>query len=231
MNRLEPCGQAFVEQMRPILDQRDADVLVQYLACRYRPCALQEFLICGHDDAVKVALFCLSLTGDMSDGPAIAALLHHSDVFVVDLAESALWSIWFRAGSPESSRLLRHAVCDIDEERCDLAVRKLSWIVDREPAFAEAYHQRAIAAFLTGDYARARADLCEALRLNPHHFGALAGLGHCCVTCGKLDDAIDAYRRALQIHPRAEGLRQAVHEVQRCLTEAHTHVKHPSSPA
>jgi len=86
--------------------------------------------------------------------------------------------------------------------------------VVRCPTFAEAYNQRAIVLFLLGRYEQAAEDCLRALRLNPYHFGAMAGLGHCHASLGRWERALEAYHRTLQLHPRAEGIRQSIRQVQ-----------------
>jgi hypothetical protein len=51
--------------------------------------------------------------------------------------------------------------------------------------------------------------------LNPHHFGAMAGLGHCYASIGQFDQSVQAYRCVLQMQPRMAGIRQAMAHVQK----------------
>lgn len=209
-------GREFVEEVRPILEAGNLEGLISHLQARWCNEELCGFLAGECDDARKVALFCLSLVGVMHDCPAIAPLLKHRDPYVSKLAENTLWSIWFR-GSDETSNLeLWRAVQKIGDDELDSALACLSDLLERRPDFAEAYNQRAIVLFLQGDYEAARQDLYEALKLNPLHFAAVAGLGHCYAAEGELLRAMVCYRQALAIHPRAEGLSTVVAELTHC---------------
>ncbi len=59
-----------------------------------------------HLDAKKVALLALGYVGTACCLPELAAQLCDSDPVVNELAEHALWSIWFRMGSPPANHEL-----------------------------------------------------------------------------------------------------------------------------
>lgn len=203
----------FVNVIRPILESGDFERLIRHVQREWPNSSLREMLFSGNDDAIKVALFCLSLTGKMQDCSNIACLLKHEDVFISRLAESALWSIWFRAGGESGNCELRRAVQLVGEERLEEACVLLDRLIERLPDFAEAYHQRAIVHFLLGNYTQARRDLLRVLRRNPIHFAAMAGLGHCCAAAGKLERSLGWYEQATRVYPRADGLQQAIAEI------------------
>ncbi len=211
-------GREFVHEIRPILERQDLDQLSRHLSQRWPNSRLLQILECGHDDAAQVALACLSLTGRMIDTPAIAPHLADDDPFRSAIAEHAMWCIWFRSGDAGVDVALTRAVQLIAADHFDAAIASLDALIDRAPGFAEAYNQRAIAWFLKEDYARSLADCEIALRLNPWHFGALAGVGHCYASLGRLDRALQAYRAALRLHPRLEGIRQSIRQI-RCSLE------------
>ena len=54
--------------------------------------------------------------------------------------------------------------------------------------------------------ASALVDLRKVLALEPRHFGALAGLGMILQDIGDEKHALDAYRRAVEVHPRLKGM-------------------------
>jgi tetratricopeptide (TPR) repeat protein len=97
------------------------------------------------------------------------------------------------------------------------ALRGLIRLTAREPGFAEAHFQRGLALALAGRDAEAAGCYERALQLNPYHFAAAAALGHACVEQGDLRGAMRYYRQALQIHPRLEGVPQALQDLQTLL--------------
>lgn len=212
-------GREFVEQVRPFLERVDIEGLVQHLHQFWPPDSLKALLRCGHEDAACMALAGLSVVGRMEDCPAIAALLHDDDGLTADLAEHALWSIWFRAGGAGTHEQVVAAVRLISQGELDAACQQMTSVLAAHPDFAEAYHQMALVHFLQGNYVRA-ISFCQAtLLLNCWHFGAMALLGHCYAATGQLDQACLAYQRALQLHPRLQGVRQAIHQIREAVRE------------
>ena len=61
--------------------------------------------------------------------------------------------------------------------------------------------------FYMGDLERALADIDRVLALEPRHFGAIAGIGLIKEQQGKLEEAVEAYARALAIDPNLEDIR------------------------
>jgi Flp pilus assembly protein TadD len=60
------------------------------------------------------------------------------------------------------------------------------------------------------DFGRALADIREVLAREPRHFGALSGLGIILQEIGDDRHALDAFRRALAIHPHLERVPEMV---------------------
>lgn len=205
-------GREFVAQVRPILERGDADGFRQFLWKTWPAERLREVLTCGHDDAVRIALAGLGFTGTMQDCPHIAGLLHDDDGQTAELAEHALWSIWFRAGGEMDERLAI-AVRQISTGELDAALATITAVIGLRPDYAEAYHQLGLLYFLRGDYQRTILNCRSALLLNPWHFAAMSSLGHAYAAAGDLGMAYTAYQRALQLHPRLQGVRQALRQI------------------
>lgn len=159
-------------------------------------------------DQVKTTAIALGLIGTIDQSPTLARTLHHDDYFVVNIAERALWNIWFRASTPECCALLADAIDAMHAEDFDQAENTLDRILLAAPDFAEACNQRAVLHYLTDRFASSLMACRRTLALNPYHFGAAAGMGHNLVQLGQFADAEAAYRAALRIHPRMEGVRQ-----------------------
>lgn len=201
----------------PHLQEKEAQALADALTPEWPAERLILLLESSSSDAVKLATVCLSVVGSAKDTPAIAKVLHHRDPVAVYLAEHALWTTWFRAGTPAANRALRDAVQQTSTQQFQPAIDLLSDYIQREPGFAELYNQRAIAWFVRQDFAAAMADCRRTVELNPYHFGALAGLGHCYTQLGDLEQARDAYYEGLRVHPRMAGIRQTLRYVRQAI--------------
>lgn len=106
--------------------------------------------------------------------------------------------------------LLSRATKAMEAEEYDKALVFLDDLVRLDPRFAEAWNRRATVYFLQENYGRSVADIARVLALEPRHFGALSGLG---IILDRLDreaEALDVFRRALEIHPHLEGAAEAV---------------------
>lgn len=176
----------------------------QRVAARYTEGTLQRLLSNGAARARRAAVLALGLTGTMHSNAALAALLHDDDRTVRRLAVDALWSVWFRAASEANTQELQRllTVRDAAKKRAGLDA-----LVRKAADFAEAYNQRAILHFQAGAFDLAAADCERVLRLNPHHFGAQAGLAQCHLKLGRPEQALQAFRAAYQINPTDELLK------------------------
>ncbi len=179
---------------------------------RYTEGTLQRILAASEEvRARRGAALALGLTGTPAAVPAVAAALHDADVLVRRFAADALWELWFRSGTDGQNERLREAAGHPDAARTRA---ELDALIREAPAFAEAHNQRAIWFFKRGEFARAVADCETVLRLNPHHFGAAAGMGQCYLKLNRPRAALRAFRQALAINPDLD-----LHDAVRALEE------------
>lgn len=120
--------------------------------------------------------------------------------------EDRIWAHWLASGSDTVSLLMNRAKAAVEGNDLDLAIRLLDAVVELKPQFVEGRNRRATVFFLKKDYASSLADLRKVLSLEPRHFGALAGLGLIMQDIGDDKHALDAYRRAAEVHPQLKGM-------------------------
>jgi len=166
-----------------------------------------------HCDARKVAALALGLLGDRNCIESLAEQLADPDPMVNQMAEHALWSIWFRCGSDCANREIMKGLDLLSQRKFDCAVKHFSRAIEFEPDFAEAYNQRAIAHYLKEEYEESAQDCRATVKLMPCHFGAWAGLGHCYAHMDRHEEAIASYEKALEINPHLTCVRDAVLEL------------------
>jgi tetratricopeptide (TPR) repeat protein len=196
--------------------QKDLDAFRRQVAEHYTEGTLQRLLASPDGEARKAAALALGLSGTMASNAAVAAALHDPEPEVRRQAADALWSIWFRAGEPDQCLELQRLVLLRDPAA---AVAGLDKLVRRAPEFAEAVNQRAIAYFKRGEFARSAADCERVLKLNPHHFGAAAGLGQCQVRLNKPRAALIAFRNAIRINPELTDVERSIRTLEKALGE------------
>lgn len=152
-------------------------------------------------------------TAELLDG-LFGRLRGATDEKSAEAIELAIWKLWGDSGSPTADALLQQAEKAMEAEQLATAISILDTAVELRPGFAEAWNKRATAHFLNRQFDRSIADIERVLALEPRHFGALAGLGAIRREMGDERGALDAFRRALAIHPRLNSARQAVKQLE-----------------
>lgn len=212
-----PDPQRFLGDVGPLLARQDTAGLLRLLSARYSSKQIDSLLNGPCADVRKVAALALSLVGDMADVPALARRLRDPDPTVNAMAEHALWSIWFRGGSPEANAHLIRGSETLHEGDPLRAIEHFTAAICVCPQFAEAYNQRAIAFYLRERFGESLNDGRRAVELMPCHFGAWAGMGHCLAHRGELGAALNCYRRALAINAHSHGVADMIRELKsRC---------------
>jgi tetratricopeptide (TPR) repeat protein len=204
----------FVAAIQPLLAGCNAQALTSLIESRWTHKQVAELFACTDCDVRKVAALAFGLVGRKCCLPKLAPLLKDPDPMVNQMAEHAMWSVWFRSGSPAANSELCRGSKALNRRDLDHAIEHFSRAIELDPGFAEAYNQRAIVHYLMEHFDRSMADCRAAVDRMPFHFGAWAGLGHCHAHAGNFAEAIRCYRKALEINPHLEGIRQAVTELE-----------------
>lgn len=196
--------------MQPVLEQRNLDGLLEFLKQHWTAEQIVSLLKCPCCDARKVAALCLSLVGCNACLDELAKQLKDPDPVTNQMAEHAMWAIWFRGGSPEANHQLSRGAMALNRGDPDHAIEHFDKAIQLSPRFAEAYNQKSVAEFLLERLEDSIADAERAVRLMPLHFHAWAGMGHCHAHLGRVNDAVECYERALSINPHMREIRDAV---------------------
>lgn len=122
---------------------------------------------------------------------------------------------WRKTGSPAMDLLLKRGRDALERGDHDVAIEHLSALIDHGPDIAEAYHARARAYFSTEQIGFAIADLETALALDAQHFEALHGLAVILESLDRTQQAYEAYRLVLSIHPHYDPAAEAVTRLKR----------------
>jgi tetratricopeptide (TPR) repeat protein len=216
-SRIDP--DAFISAVEPLLKSQDVKGLHEAFTNKWTCEQLESLLGSSHTDAKKVAILALGLVGRRCCVEELATALRDADPVVHQLAEHALWSVWFRCGSTEARSELLRGTKAMNDRDFDAAHIHFNRSIQLDPEFPEAYNQRAIAFYLQEDYGKSIADCRRAVWRMPVHFGAWAGMGHCQAHANQIEDAIESYRKALSINPRLECVQMAVDELSKRLEQ------------
>lgn len=206
----------FVAAVTPLLERKDPTALFLLLKSNWPPEQIRQLLRGPASDAKKMAIVSLGLIGPTCCVDDLARQLHDPDPVVCDMAEHALWSVWFRGGAtPQANQLVCRGSMAMNSRDYQTSIELLSAAVQIDPNFPEAYNQRAIAYYLTERYEQSIGDCKRTIKRMACHFGAWCGKGHCHAHLGEKSLAIECYQQALAIHPRLHCIRESLHELER----------------
>lgn len=124
--------------------------------------------------------------------------------------EQVIIAEWSKSGSAAIDLLLQRGQEALNAGEAVLAAEHFTAAIDHDPTFAEAWHGRATAYYLSGQIGPALDDLRQTLILNPQHFGAMEGFAIMLEEMERPEDALDVWRQILAIHPTHAGANEAI---------------------
>jgi tetratricopeptide (TPR) repeat protein len=205
-------GFLLVEYFGRLVDDHDLEAFRARVAARYTAGTLGRILSSSsHVTARRGAVLALGFLGSFEESNAdLGRALRDSDTGVRNMAEEALWAVWFRADAPENNRVLEQVRILIGRQQFGQAIDLATRLILVAPTFAEAYNQRAIAYFFQNRFAESAGDCERVLRRNPWHFGAMSGLAQCQLGMNHPRDALKTLRKALKLQPYSEALKESI---------------------
>jgi tetratricopeptide (TPR) repeat protein len=103
----------------------------------------------------------------------------------------------------------------INDTDYSLALDLLDQIIVIKPDFAEAWNKRATVYFMIDDYGSSLSDIRQTLAIEPRHFGALSGLGMILSSMDRKEEAIRAFKRALEINPQLTKVKESLERLEK----------------
>ena len=122
-------------------------------------------------------------------------------------------AIWLESGSDTVNILMRRAGRAIQAQQHALALDLLNTVVILKPSFAEGWNRRATVHYMQEDFGKSLTDIERTLALEPRHWGAMSGLAIIQRRLGYKDEALESFKRVLEIHPGIENAVNAVQEL------------------
>lgn len=158
----------------------------------------------------RAAALTLGFIGTYQANDSLGCLLKDRDRTVRLIAENSLKAVWSRDGSEEQRRELYGIMRLIAAQNYGEAVSQANVLLDEFPRYAEARNQRAIALFALKKFEESIEDSRIVLDLNPHHFGAMIGMGHAYLQLQDTLSALDCFQQALAVNPNLETVRRHI---------------------
>jgi tetratricopeptide (TPR) repeat protein len=127
--------------------------------------------------------------------------------------ENRIWAMWVATDSDTTTLLMSRVKAAVDAKDTDLGIKLLTAIINIKPDYLEAWNRRATLYYTKKDFEDSLADIHEVLKREPRHFGALSGLGMIMQEVGDDKHALEAFRRALAVHPHLEHIPDLVKQL------------------
>jgi tetratricopeptide (TPR) repeat protein len=127
--------------------------------------------------------------------------------------ENRIWALWIATDSDTTTLLMSRVKAAVDAKDLDLGIKLLTAIINIKPDYIEAWNRRATIYYMKKDFDDSLSDIHEVLKREPRHFGALSGLGMIMQEIGDDKHALDAFRRALAVHPHLEHIPDLVKQL------------------
>ena len=170
--------------------------------------------------AVALSLGAATAVADQND-PRLDELfqeLHDVDTVEESVPiQKMIWAIWTQSGSETVDLLMDKGIGAMQQRDFDVALAMFNSIVEIRPDFAEGWNKRATLHYLMGRHRESLADIDRVLKLEPRHFGALSGAGLVNMALKRPEDALRAFKRALDANPHMPNARARVKMLERAI--------------
>ena len=90
-------------------------------------------------------------------------------------------------------------------EEYDIALMIYQCIIEKHPSFMKAYQHKAALLVEMNKYHEATAIFAELLKINPHYYKALLGIGICFDRLGRTNSAVRYYKKFLKLKPNSKN--------------------------
>jgi Tfp pilus assembly protein PilF len=121
------------------------------------------------------------------------------------------------SASPTINLLMENANVALSEQNTIAARAMMTDVVRLDPKFAEGQTRAALLAYQDGALEEAQNLLERAIKIEPRHFGAWAGLGLVREDLGDLKGAQKAYREAVYLHPFLDSAKRGLVRIEAML--------------
>ncbi len=138
----------------------------------------------------------------------------------VYVTEQKIWKIWsthptdqfLTSRLAEGSRLVKN-------KQLSKAIEIFTEVIDKDPAWAEAWNKRATVLYMLGDYKASQNDIDKVLTLEERHFGALAGQGLVNIELENYEKAIESYKKAQDIYPAMKSPETMIEQIEKLIKQ------------
>jgi tetratricopeptide (TPR) repeat protein len=145
--------------------------------------------------------------------PLFIALKATADADEADQLEASIWALWGLSGDDEIDQIMTIGINAMGDGDGETALTAFNEIISRAPDYAEGWNKRATLFYLAGEQELAISDIKKTLALERRHFGGYSGLGLVYMALGEERKALEAFEKALEIHPHMDGAESHIREL------------------
>jgi tetratricopeptide (TPR) repeat protein len=199
------------------LNDEDRARFIQQVSESYTMETLEYLARLGRRLTRRAAVLAVGFLGDFEQNETMGRGLVDSDRAVRMLADHNIRQIWLRQGTGGQRVLISRLEWLNSVSQYDQVVAEATELIRCDDRLGEAWNQRAIAFCNQRDYQLAIDDCRTTLAINPFHFPAAIGMGHCCLQLDDPVSALDCFRLAFTINPDLENLRGQICHLEQIL--------------
>lgn len=145
----------------------------------------------------------------------LEALKAAPDEQAASALEDRLVHTWLQAGTPAVTLLMSRGLRLLQAGQNDDAVESFSDAITLAPDVAEAWHQRAVARYHSGDVTGAIRDLQETVTREPRDFAAFRTLTDIAAARQDWKGAYAAWQKVMELDPKTPGGGERLRELKR----------------
>lgn len=201
------------------LDTEDSAAFIKSVSQYYTTASLSRLAEYGDYLSRRAGILALGYLAGYEANAVIGRAMKDADRGVRMLAENGIRQLWHRAGSETQRQKLATIVRLNNSQQFAQAIHRATELIEESPWIAEAWNQRAIAYYQLMCFEDSANDCHQTLEINPYHFSAAVGMGHCYLELTDATAALECFRRALRLNPDMEGVRTQVDYLERSLEE------------
>ena len=129
-----------------------------------------------------------------------------TDPVAAQTIEQAIWETWTLPADPDQRELMIKGIGQMQGRDLVGATTTFTKLIEIAPELPEGWNKRATVHWLRGNFKASIADICETLKREPRHFGALSGLGMIRAEMGENGRAVAAFQMAKKHNPHIGGI-------------------------
>ena len=139
-----------------------------------------------------------------------AKLQTATDPMAVQSLEAAIWEQWIMVPEGQQRELMMRGIAEMQQRQLKGSLETFTKLIEIAPDLSEAWNKRATAHWLLGNFTASLSDICETVKREPRHFGALSGMGFILEREGLDKRALEIFRHVLTIYPGLPDIKKIV---------------------